>query len=71
VRFSLRFVFFCILLASLLFAVLGGMLRESNRPDGGRPWVYLTLTIAMPIGLVVVLSMARAVGNWFDRRRSD
>ncbi len=68
-QFTLRFLFRTVLLVSILAAARGGLLREGVNPGSGSFLFMLALTVAAPLGVMIVLSVIRTAGNWWRRTR--
>jgi len=70
-RFTLRWLFKAMLLASVVFAVFGGIVREAAHSDSDMLLVFLMMAVAAPVGLMIVLSLIRPAASVLDffRRR--
>lgn len=73
-RFQVRFGLSTLLAAMMLFSivawVLGGLLRESKvqHRSSNLP-LYVVLTIAAPVLVMVLLNVVHMVRQWLARRR--
>ncbi len=67
-QFTLRFMFRAMLLVSILAAALSGLLREGVNPGSGTFLLILAITVAAPLGVMIVLSVIRTAGAWWQRR---
>ncbi len=66
-QFTLRFMFRAVLLVSILAAAVGGLMREGVNPGSGSFLFILALTVAAPLGVMIVLSVMRSAGTWWRR----
>lgn len=70
-QFSLATLLLIVVPVSLLAGALGGMLRTETDTAGLPRSFFVILAIMVPIGLMIVASIARSAIGWFvGRNRS-
>ncbi len=65
-QFGLRALLLLMLIASVLAAILGGLLQ-----GGARRQIFILLGIAAPVGLMILLGLFDALRQLWNRRRQD
>ena len=61
-------MFRAMLLVSIMAAAMSGLLREGANPSSGTFLLILAITVAAPLGVMIGLSVVRAVASWWRRR---
>lgn len=69
-QFSLATLLAVMVLAGILLAALGGMLRESQQMGSGASLVYFLMLTASPIALVIAISCARGAAQAWSKYRN-
>ena len=74
-RFGLGTLLSAVLLASVVFALLGVQIRASRVPQGQANPAVVLLCIALPLGAMLLWSVAGSVRQWLrqptDERRQE
>jgi hypothetical protein len=70
-QFTLVTLLLVMLLCSFLAAAWSGLIRASSDPDPSAMLGFIALSIGLPMGLMILLSLSQPIRQWIERWRQQ